>query len=396
MIRIAFVAVLAFAIVGCSSPDNAQEDAQADSPTSDVSTSSDASTTSDAQPTLTCAATSTTFTPNPCPAPSGAANEADFCFRPQWTGVKQVDVYGQFNLVSDWKSPFVSLTDDGSGTWVGKATVSAGSYPYVFRVHGSADNLVKDGTYLLDQENPSFTSAPSGAPLKRSVSLVTVPQSSAAPLRHLTGTVVFEGAPQPCYTVSLDVGEIRADGGAAVSEHTTANYLETGPNGTFDFPLADGDAIIAVRYPFLLAGADAGYPDPMTTPSVGIARTGVTIAGADVHLDDVDISYSSPDYAKMSPTNGSASLPVTFTFSVVSGSNAAYISVTSTNIAGNDPSYASPASTATSTVWDGGFGGGGSVVPKTQYWWGAWQRRAKSDAGTPWTEESLLFPVTFD
>src|SRR5450432_2825369 len=134
MIRFAFAIVSAFAIASCSSPDNVQGDAQADAPTSDVSTPSDAGTTSDAQPALTCAATSGTFAPNPCPAPSGAANEADFCFRPQWMGVTQVDVYGQFNLASDWKSSFVSLTNDGSGTWVGKGTVSAGSYPYMFRV----------------------------------------------------------------------------------------------------------------------------------------------------------------------------------------------------------------------------------------------------------------------
>ena len=112
-----------------------------------------------------CAVTNgSTFAPNPCPAPSGTSGEADFCFRPQWPGVTSVDVYGGFGQATDWTQPFVSLANDGSGTYTGTATVANGSYPYVFRVHGTYDNLVRDGQYLLDQNNASFVPAPAQAP----------------------------------------------------------------------------------------------------------------------------------------------------------------------------------------------------------------------------------------
>jgi hypothetical protein len=301
--------------------------------------------------------------------------------RPRWKGVTSVDVYGGFGQSTDWTMPFLSLTNDGSGTFTGTHALPNGTYNYYFRVHGSADALVHDGTWLLDEENPSFAPHPAGAPLGRSVSTVTVPQAPAAPLYHLKGAVLFGGQPQSCYSVQLEAGEL-IDAGHVVSEHTTANFAESAADGTFDFPVAAGPFGLIVKFPF---GMFSAYPDPKTTPSVGVARQNVTVSG-DVTMPDVDISY--PDYALMSPTDGGTfSLPVTFHFTVVPGSTGANPSITATNIAGNDPAWYLPPSMNTTGEFDGGIAYG--LHFGQTYWWGAWQNR-----GT-WREESLLFPIVF-
>jgi len=107
------------------------------------------------------------------------------------------------------------------------------------------------------------------------------------------------------------------------------------------------------------------------------------------------VSYPLADYAKMAPTNGTATLPVTFTYTLASGSIGATPAVIATNIAGNDPAWWLKPSMATSQSWNGVFGGkGGKAVLGTKYWWGVWQDR-QNGSGTLWNEESLLFPITF-
>jgi hypothetical protein len=379
--------------------DRGPVDAKADGPSRDASAADVEGGASPKTLDLECAATTSAPNPNPCPAPSGASGEADFCYRAEWAGVTGVEVYGGFGQSTDWKMPFVTLTNDGTGTFTGKASLAKGSYPYVFRTTGSADHLVSSGHYFLDQENTDFEPAPAGAPDKRSVSVVSVPQGAASPLVHIKGTVLYEGHPQSCFSVDLEAGEL-TKGSKVVSEHDTANYTESASDGTFDFPVAaNAPYMVVVRFPFLLAGADAGYPDPSTTPSVGVARTNITVGGADVTLGSTEISYPLSDYAAMSPTGGTATLPVTFKFTLVPGSTGAQMSVTSTDIAGNDPAYASGYSTSTSVAWDGGFNGSsGDVKLGTTYYWGAWQQRAAGagpDGGVTWTEESFLFPIAF-
>jgi hypothetical protein len=343
---------------------------------------------------LACAITQKPFAPNPCPPVVGQSGKASFCLRPGWPGVTGVDVYGGFGQTSDWKQPFVTLTDDGSGTFVGQAALADGSYPYMFKVHGGADNLVRDGQYLLDQLNPAFEPTVPGQPVQRSVSVVTVPQPASPPVSHVRGTLLLAGQRLPCYSVALEAGEL-IQNNKVLSEHYTANFVESGPDGSFDFPVVDGPYGVIVRYPFLLSAADAGYPDPTQTPSAGYARTGLGISGADVTLDPIDLAY--PDYAQMAPTNGTGTLPVTFQYTLVPGAAAAAVAVIGTHIAGNDPAYWGPFSTNTSTTFDGTLGGNlGPVKKGTTYYWGTWQRFSpQTDGGTTWVEESLLFPIVF-
>ena len=346
-----------------------------------------------------CAFSTSPTPPNPCPVVTGAAGMVSFCYRSQWVGATSVSVYGGFGQATDWTDPFLVLKNDGTGTFTGTTTLASGSYPYVFKAQGSADNLVTGDHVFLDQENPAVMPSPAGAPDKRSVSVVTVPQPSASAIVHIKGTVLYKGIPQSCYSIDLEAGENDL-AGKVVSEHDTANFTESASDGTFDFPVAVGAPYgVVVRFPFLLSGADAGYPNPSTTPSVGTARTGDLVTPtADLTLDPIDMSFSEADYAAMSPTDGMATLPVTFTFPIIAGATGGgYAAVISTDIAGNDPAYASPVGTATSVMWNGAFGGmGGNVVDGTRYYWGAWERRNPlEDGGTTWTEESLLFPITF-
>ena len=203
--------------------------------------------------------------------------------------------------------------------------------------------------------------------------------------------MTYQGAAQPCYSVDLEVGELRADGGAPISEHGTGAYSETRADGTFAFTVADGPVQVIVRYPF---GLTSSYPDPTSTPSLGIVRTAAAVAGTDLPLPTVDVAYPLADYATMKPApDASSALPVTFQFTVIPGATLAQVSVTSTDIAGNDPAFASGYTTNTSVVWNGAFGsaGDGGAQPNTTYYWGTWQ---EATAQAPWVGESLLFPIT--
>jgi hypothetical protein len=347
-----------------------------------------------------CFATTDLPNPNPCPTPSGASGEASFCYRPQWAGATKVEVYGGFGQATDWTDPFLTLKNDGSGTFTGTTAVANGSYPYLYRVHGDDDGIIRPTQYMLDQSNAHFLPSPPGSPsyaagskAPRSVSELIVPQASQ-PVTTLKGIVMFAGQAQSCFSVDLEAGEV-TEGGVAKQEHNTANITESASDGTFSFPVTSAPYQVVVRYPFTLAAGDAGYPDPSTTPSMGYARIMVTASGATTTLDPIDTYY--PDYAKMAPTSGTATLPVTFTITLIPGSEAAWVAVISTDIAGNDPAYASKASSSTSVMWDGTLGGkAGMVTSGETYYWGAWQEKAPlEDGGPTWNEESLLFPIVF-
>ncbi len=280
----------------------------------------------------------------------------------------------------------MSLANDGTGTFTGTHALPDGTYDYVFRTHGSADNLVKDGQFLLDQENPAFAVHPdAGLTGNRAVSSVSVPQMPS-PLYHVKGQVLMNGQPQPCYLIDLEVGELMM-GIHVLAEHSTANFAESGIDRTFDFPVAVGPQMVVIQYPFLLTGAHAAYPDPTKTPSIGYAKAGFTSSG-DLTLDPAEVSYN--DYALMAPTTADATLPVTFQFSVIAGSQSVQPSLAQANGAGNDPAWRPPPSTGTSQPFDGTLNNGNMIPLNSQYWWGTWQQR-----GATWYEESLLFPITF-
>ncbi len=334
---------------------------------------------------LTCAVTTSPFAPASCPAPAGTAGNATFCYRPQWPGVTAVDVRGGFGSADDWTTPLASLADQGDGTWAVTVSLTGGPYPYVFHVEGSTDGVIPSGgAFVLDQTNPSFVPAPPQAPNDRSVSELTLPQVPAT-IYHLHGSVALNAMPQPCFVASIGIGELLKPGGGVLSEHGVANFVEIGADGTFDVPLANGPALVNVTYPF---GLTSAYPDPLTTPSIGNARTSTTIADADVTLEATDVTYATAAYQAMSPVSGtSQSPPIAFSWSPIAGASGSYMSITATDIAGNDPAYTSGASgSATTATWDGKFNNGVAAGSGT-YYWATWQQRGI------WADEGLELPI---
>ena len=332
---------------------------------------------------LSCSVTTASFAPAQCPAPAGDAGHATFCYRPQWPGVTGVDVLGGFGQAGDWTTPLVSLTDQHDGTWSATVALANATYPYAFYVHGGADGVIgANATYAIDQTNPAFVKPPDASKYRRSVSLLTVPQPTVA-IHHVTGSIALAGQAQPCFVAQVDVGELRDPQNHLISEHGVANFIEVGPDGTFDIPVADGGVLLNIKYPF---GLSTSYPDPMATPAVGVARTSTTVAGADVALAATDVTYATSSYMAMTPvTGGSLSLPIAFTWTLVDGAASDYMSITATSIAGNDPAYTTALGTATTSSWDGTLNNGMPAGSGT-YYWGTWQKRGV------WASQSLLFP----
>lgn len=336
---------------------------------------------------LSCGVTTATFAPALCPAPSPPSGSATFCYRPQWPGVTGVSVLGGFGKPTDWTTPLVALADQGNGTWSATVPLTGGPFPYIFQVKGAADGVIgPNGTYVIDQINPSFVPAPTQSPYQRSNSQLTLPQV-AAPIYHLTGAVQLNAEAQPCFIAVIDVGEL-LNGDMVLSEHGTANYIEVGPDGTFDFPMANGPAELNIKYPF---GLSTTYPNPMTTPATGNARAEATIAGADMALATTDVTYATSAYAAMSPVSGSTeTAPVAFAWSLIAGAADSYMSITATDIAGNDPAYTSGSGgSATTNSWDGKMNNGDMAVTGTTYYWATWQKKGI------WNSESLEFAITY-
>jgi hypothetical protein len=344
-----------------------------------------------------CYATSgQSFSPNPCPAPTGNAGSADFCYRPQWPGVTAVDVYVGLGKATDWTTPVATLVSDGTGTFTATAAIPNGQYPYLFKVTGSEDNILHGTDYVLDQYNPDFVPSPvgspgnpQGSPIPRTISQLTVPQPTTQTTHHITGQVSYGTAPQPCFIVSAEIGELLNQSGGATAEHWPGNYIEVGPDGTFDLPIADGTLVqLDITYPFFLTGLTAKYPAPSSTPSIGVARGGFfKTAGADLPLDPVDVTYSASDYAAMMPTSGTQTVPTSFVFTLLPTAQTANIAVISTDIAGNDPAFASKPSTMVTYSWNGLLGNG--MTASGNYYWGTWQQ------SKTWNSESLLFEITY-
>jgi hypothetical protein len=351
-------------------------------------------------PSFTCFATGAPLAPSPCP-PIAGAGKVSFCYRAQFAGITTVDVFGTFGQANDWTAPFLTLTNDGTGTFTGSAAIADGSYPYMFRVQGGADGYVLKNQYLLDQNNASFVNTPPGSPnysatstVPRACSVVTVPQVAAGTSYKLQGQVVYGGKPQSCYTVKLEVGELVV-GNVAKREHNTANITETGADGSFEFDVAGGLTDVSVTFPFGLVETDGGYPDPQTYRSAAFASPAMLTVAADTTIDPVDVAYR--DYDLMMPVGEAGTLPVTFTYTVIAGAYTAGFAADKTNIAGNDPGFLSPLSAMTTYTWDGAFGGStGMAMPGTVYYWGTFQKQGlASDAGSAWTVESMLLPITF-
>jgi hypothetical protein len=295
----------------------------------------------------------------------------------------------------------LTLEKTSTGLFIGHAPLANGTYPYLFRVKGSTDDLlgfeadhVNKGLWMVDLANPQFLPSPPGAPnytpaatTQKSASGITVPQVHQ-PVHDVSGLVTFHGVPQPCFSIEIMAGSPKTDPSYA------ADFAQTGQDGMFHFSAADGPLHIFAEFPFFTS-ADAGYPQVATTPLLGWASFVTTMADANITVDPLEVFA---DYSSLSPSANSTSvpLPVTFHFALLPNAKAAAVGVSGSTYPGGDPLVTfGPFGKATTFSFDGG-GAYGPVKPGTPYYWAVWQRlNPMHDGGTGWAQQSLMLPITF-
>jgi len=333
------------------------------------------------------------------PADGGSLASVVFSYEPQWKGVSAVTVIGGFGQPGDWTTaqPFLALASDGAGGFSGSAQLPPGQYSYVFEVTGDADAATPKTfkRYVIDPTNSAYAACPAASPTYSKVdanpcSVLTVPQAPAAPVFHVTGTVTYGGAPAAGYLVVLERDE-------AKSHHFAANRTNSAADGSFDFAMAQGQYRVQVQYPTFLSATDA-QRDPTKLQAMRRQISSAVAVAGPVSLGAAEMTYDA--YGALSPTDGGAALPTTFTLSVLPGASAARVAVYGPGNEIGDPWFASPYGKRTEEVFDGGFNTAqatqANVQPNTRYSWGTWQEfGAKADGGVVWSGESMVFPIAF-
>jgi hypothetical protein len=337
--------------------------------------------------------------PSP-PAMEGGAldattpHTASFAFRPSWKGVTSVEVYGAFGQATDWKSPFLTLTDAGDGTFRGASgAIASGQYAYVFKITG--DDAAMPTTlarYGIDPANSSFVACPAEAPtysktVSNPCSLLSVPQAAPAATAHVRGHVVSSGTPIAGYLALIEREEPK-------SHHMFVDRTTTKADGSFDLVVAIGTYRVQVLHPTFYSKTDAQRTSPETFAAVRRTISTPILVGKDVTLDPAEVAYGG--YAAMQP-RGSTALPTMFMFAVPAGTKVRAAVYGPTNDVG-DPFWAAPFGDATSDTFDGDFDTSAAkdagIDGGARYFWGTEQQYAKPDGGVvSWTAQSMVFPI---
>ena len=327
-----------------------------------------------------------------------------FAYHPSWSGVTKVSVVGGFGQASDWSktASFVDLQNDGSGTWKATATLPAGQYAYVFRVTGDVAASLDGGgnaatnasRYAVDPANPSVAPCPMASPTydaknPNPCSEATVPQPAAAALHHVTGKVTSDGAGAAGYIVVVEREEPQ-------QHHFFADRATTGADGRFDLEVADGQWRLQVQHPTFLAENDTER-SPLAEGALLRTISSSFPVHADVTVDVPDMAYHA--YPSFQPQSGTATLPTTFQYTV--RSSPARLSVYGGPNRIGDPFFASPFADAGTYDYDGAFNtaqappDAAGVALGTKYFWGLEERAAGGAAGPTWTNQTMVFPITW-
>ncbi|HEY8073152.1 MAG TPA: hypothetical protein VIF62_03565, partial [Labilithrix sp.] len=217
-------------------------------------------------------------------------------------------------------------------------------------------------------------------------SQLTVPQGAPASTSTVQGVVKLSGAPVPAYLVVLERME-------PSSHHFFVDRATTAADGKLMLRAAAGTYRLQVLHPTYYSKTDA----QRTPDDLGAVRRTLSSAftvDKDVTLDAAEVSYGG--YAAMSP-RGSATLPLTMEFSLVSGAAKAQAAIYGPGGEIGDPWWTSSYGTATSATFDGGWdtkqAPDGGIDAAATYYWGTEQIYAASDGGVQWTGQSMVFPV---
>ena len=345
-------------------------------------------------------ADATTTPPSSATTSDAAVTSAalTFSYRPDWPGVKSVDVLGAFGQTGDWTTPILTLTNDGTGLFTGTTpALPDGTYAYLFRVTGDsaapaakADAFVR---YAIDPGNPAFLPCPTASPtfsaaVANPCAQASVPQPAAAATYHLRGVVQKGGAPIADYLVVVERDEDD-------SHHELANRATTGPDGEFDLVVAQGSWRLQVLHPTYLSMTDAERTSPTTLAAVRRSISSAIAVTADVAVNAADVAYTT--YGAMTPQGGHAALPTTCSFAVDPGTRA-HAEIYGPGATIGDPWWSAPVGTATTDVFDGGFNTAkaddAGIKPAATYYWGIEEIHPMPAGGAvSWTAQSMVFPV---
>jgi hypothetical protein len=329
----------------------------------------------------------------------GGKSGASFAYKPGWSGVTAVSVVGAFGTATDWDpgGPFLKLKDDGTGTWKGTADLPEGQYLYIYHVIGDKDGKAGLDRYAIDPSVGGYDLCPTASPSYKEgfanpCSNLTVPQPASEPQYHITGQVVYGGAPAEGYLVEID----RAEGD---DHHFFANRTNSLADGTFDLPAAAANYRIYVFHPTFQLKTDVER-DPLALKAIRRAFSSPISLTEDYKLGALDAEYA--EYDKLSPV-GTSTLPTTFNITVLPGSQDARLAIYGTKSVGGktiyDPWYQSDYLTVTSVAFDGMFNTAykseTEAVVGEQYYWGTWQRKSAGDKKL-WTIQSMVFPITWN
>ncbi len=329
---------------------------------------------------------------------AGAPSQVAFSYNPSWAGVKTVEVLGAFGQGTDWKAPFLMLSDDGTGTFKGTALLPAGQYAYVFKVTGDAASATPTtlARYAIDPLEPAFVPCPAASPTFDKVapnpcSQLTAPQGAAASSHKITGTILLNAAPATGYLVLVERQESK-------SHHYFADRVTTGSDGTFTLPVATGSWRLQVWHPTFLLENDLTR-DPLKNDALRRALSAPIAVAADSAVGSVEMKYDG--YPAMQPTGDAGPLPATFTFTLLSAAATTRFDLYGPGASIGDPWYASLPGTATSFVYDGGFNtpqappDAGGITAGKIYFWGTEQGLTRADGGVQWVGQSMVFPVAW-
>jgi hypothetical protein len=321
-----------------------------------------------------------------------------FRYTPAWKGATKVEVYGAFGTAMDWKQPFLTLADDGSGSFTGTAQVPPGQIPYVFKITGDEASAKPAAftRFAVDPGNPDWVACPAESPTfdknaPNPCSQLTSPQSAAAPTYHFKGMVTVSGAPASGYLVEMERIEPK-------QHHFFANRVTTGADGAFDMTAATGTWRVQVLHPTFLSQTDA-QRDPASLAAIRRSICTGVLLTQDTTVNAAEVSYGG--YATMAPQGdaGVLPLPAAFTYTVLPGTTGARLTLYGPGASIGDPWYSGPLKKAGAADFDGGFNtnkaADGGLVPDAEYWWGTEQEYPGPDGGVGWSAQTMVLPVRF-
>ena len=318
-----------------------------------------------------------------------------FRYRPQWSGVTSVRVVGGFGKSDDWAASFVTLTSDGNGAFSATAALPKGDYLYLFQVIGDDDGKSNNLRHSLDSDVSYIGACPDMAPIydpqmpDRPCARMRVPQPSQEPLYHVTGSVVYDGAPIGGYLVVVDRAESPYD-------EWFVNRTNSAPDGSFDLLVPQGSYRIQVQHPTYLNTNDADR-DPIALQAVRRTFSSRKTIAADWTMPPAEVAYH--DYAALAPT-GMTTLPTDFSVTIIAGAEKTRVAVYGTygdaGMTATEPWYSTTYDVQTTLPFDGVFNmpttGDPQVTLLKPYFWGTWQQFPVVD-GITWRAQSMVMPI---